>query len=206
MADELTDYLMGDNLFRQLVVKTPSGTKQPKMTIGALLESIELLRWEKDSLSDEQQSALATIEQTVDLNRKSFAQQWQAHLRRELKGLLNSWRWYLDDAGRSSEARENYAREVHIRTRIDLMMRALAADASLADSRRQLADLDTRLRGMMQGSTYVGSRDEISHYPASQAWWLYGQPGRRVARSRGDKVVRQSPGVQTGLPRPRGDT
>ena len=177
MADELTDYLMGDSLFRQLVVKTSRGTKQPKMTIGALLESIELLRWEKDSLSGVQQAALAAIEQTVDLKRSSFAQQWQAHLRRELKGLLDSWRWYLDDAGRSSEARENYDREVHIRTRIDLVMRALAGDASLADSRRQLGDLDARLRGMMQGNTYVGARDERSHYPASQAWWLYGQPG-----------------------------
>ena len=27
---------------------------------------------------------------------------------------------------------------------------------------------------MMQGSTYVGSRDEMGHYSASQAWWLYG--------------------------------
>ena len=26
MADELTDYLMGDSLYRQLVVKTPTGT------------------------------------------------------------------------------------------------------------------------------------------------------------------------------------
>ncbi len=88
MADELTDYLMGDSLYRQLVVKTPSGTKQPKMTIGALLENLELLRWEKESLSTGQQATLSTIEQKVDLDRSAFAQQWQAHLRRELKGLL----------------------------------------------------------------------------------------------------------------------
>ncbi len=88
MADELTDYLMGDSLYRQLVVKTSTGTKQPKMTIGALLENLELLRWEKESLSTGQQAALAAIEQKVDLDRSAFAQQWQAHLRRELKGLL----------------------------------------------------------------------------------------------------------------------
>ena len=177
MADELTDYLMGDSLYRQLVVKTPSGTKQPKMTIGALLENLELLRWEKESLSTGQQAALATIEQKVDLDRSAFAQQWQAHLRRELKGLLDSWRWYLDEAGSNSSARENYASEVHIRTRIDLVMRALADDASIGDSRRQLGDLDARLRGMIQGSSFVGSREEKSHYPAGEAWWLYGQPG-----------------------------
>jgi hypothetical protein len=177
MAGELADYLMGDALYRQLVVKTPSGTKQPKMTLGALLESIDLLRWDKDNLSRDQQSALAAIEQAVDLGRSSFSQQWQAHLRRELKSLLDSWRWYLDDAGRSADARENYAREVHIRTRIDLVMRALAGDASLADSRRQLGELDARLRGVIHGGAYVGPQGEQSHYPPSQAWWLYGQPG-----------------------------
>ncbi len=88
MADELTDYLMGDSLYRQLVVKIPTGTKQPKMTIGALLENLELLRWDKESLSTGQQKALAAIEQKIDLDRSAFAQQWQAHLRRELKGLL----------------------------------------------------------------------------------------------------------------------
>ena len=66
---------------------------------------------------------------------------------------------------------------MHIRTRIDLVMRALADDASIADSRRQLGDLDARLRGMIQGSSFVGSREEKSHYPAGEAWWLYGQPG-----------------------------
>ena len=65
MADELTDYLMGDSLYRQLVVKTPTGTKQPKMTIGALLENLELLRWEKESLSTGQQAALAAIEHRI---------------------------------------------------------------------------------------------------------------------------------------------
>lgn len=179
MAAELVDYLMGDALYRQLVVKTPSGAKQPKMTIGALLESIELLRWEKDRLSREQQAALAEIEQAVDLGRSSFAPPWQAHLRRELKGLMDSWRWYLDDVGRSSDARENYAREVHIRTRIDLVMRALAGDNGLADTRRQLGDLDARLRGMMQGSAYIGPQGEQGRYPPGQAWWLYGQPGER---------------------------
>ena len=37
MVDELTDYLMGDTLYRQLMVKTPGGVRQPKMTLGALL-------------------------------------------------------------------------------------------------------------------------------------------------------------------------
>jgi hypothetical protein len=177
MADELTDYLMGDSLYRQLVVKTPSGTKQPKMTIGALLENLEVLRGEQAALSPTQRSTLTAIEQKVDLDRKAFAEQWEAHLRRELKGLLDSWKWYLDDAAARVDARENYAGEVHIRTRIEVVMRAQAADPGLADSRRQLNELDGRLRGMMQGTAYVGPRDEKAHYPTSQAWWLYGKLG-----------------------------
>lgn len=175
MAGELTDYVMGDSLYRQLVVKTPSGTKQPKMTLGALLEALELLSSEKMTLSAAQQTTLSAIEQQVDISRAAFAEQWQAHLRRELKGLLDSWKWYLDEAGANADARENYASEAHIRTRIDVVLRALAVDPGSADSRSQLRNLDARLRGLLQGSTYVGPRDEKSHYPPSKAWWLYGK-------------------------------
>lgn len=176
MADELTDYLMGDNLYRQLVVKTPGGVKQPKMTIGALLENVQGLGWERERLSARQQEQLAAIEQQTDIARGAFASQWGALLRRELKALLDSWRWYLDDAGRDSDARENYGREAQIRTRIDLVQAELAGDPLTAEQRRDLGDLDARLRAMLHGGGYVGPRDAENRYPASRAWWLYGRP------------------------------
>lgn len=177
MADELTDYLMGDALYRQLMVKTPSGVKQPKMTLGALLENVQTLAWVRERLSAAQRQQLAATEERIDIARGAFAAQWHALLRRELKALLDSWRWYLDDAGRSPEARESYGQEAHIRSRIDLVQAELAGDPLAADQRRELGELDARLRAMMHGSRYVGPRGAEARYPASRAWWLYGQPG-----------------------------
>ena len=126
MADELTDYLMGDKLYRQVMVQTPDGFKQPKMTIGALLENLQDLAWQRDALNDGQQAALDGIVEQVNIGRNAFSDSWEALLRRELKALLDSWRWYLDDVSRDEAARENYARESRVRTRIDLVQRALA--------------------------------------------------------------------------------
>ena len=88
MADELTDYLMGGSLYRQMMIRTSEGMKQPKMTIGALLENLEALHWRRDALNDTQRTALAAIDERVDIGRNAFSDQWQALLRRELKALL----------------------------------------------------------------------------------------------------------------------
>lgn len=177
MADELTDYLLGDNLYRQLIVKTPGGVKQPKMTIGALLENIQTLGWERDRLSAEQERQVEAIKESAVSARRTFSSQWGALLRRELKALLDSWRWYLDDAARDPDARERYAQEAHIRTRIDLVQNELSDDWQAADQRRELGELDARLRPMLVGSAYAGPRGGESRYPPNRSWWLYGRPG-----------------------------
>ena len=176
MADELTDYLMGDNLYRQLIVKTPGGVKQPKMTVGALLENVQSLEWEQERLSPEQGRQLQAIKDRIAIDRGAFAAQWRTMLWRELKALLDSWRWYLDDAGRDPDAREAYSREAHIRTRIDLVQAALGKDPLSTEQRRELGELDTRLRAMLHGSAYAGPRGSERRYPPGEAWWLYGQP------------------------------
>ncbi|MCB0243425.1 MAG: hypothetical protein KDI12_08450 [Anaerolineae bacterium] len=176
MADELTDYLMGGSLYRQMMIRTPEGIKQPKMTLGALLENLETLQWRRDALTDAQRAALATIEEQMDIGRNAFSDQWQALLRRELKALLDSWKWYLDDAAQDESARENYPNEARIRTRIDVVNRALAGDSQTAAERKELGALDARLKGMMRPGGFVGQPDEQAHYPRTEAWWLYGEP------------------------------
>lgn len=177
MADELTDYLMGDNLYRQLVVKTPGGVRQPKMTIGALLENVQDLDWERERMSAQQREQLDDIKDRIAIDRGAFAARWRTLLRRELKALLDSWRWYLEDVSRDPDARETYGSEVHTRTRIDLVQAELAGDPLAVEQRRELGDLDARLRPMLHGDGFAGPRGAEQRYPASRAWWLYGQPG-----------------------------
>ena len=176
MVDELTDYLMGDSLYRQLMVKTAGGVRQPKMTLGALLENMQSLEDEQVRLSAEQRRQTAAMGERIAVARASFASQWDALLRRELKALLDSWRWYLDDAARDDAARERYPQEAHIRTRIELVQAELADDPLAAERRRELSQLDATLRPMLHGSGYVGPRGSENRYPAGRAWWLYGRP------------------------------
>lgn len=175
MAQELTDYLLGDSLYRQLMVKTPQGTRQPKMTLGALLEHLEALRWAEGQMSAEQRRRLQAVEEQVSLARASFPQQWRAMLRREVHGLLSSWRWYLEDAAQSAKARQNYPTEAPTRTRLALLLETLGDDADVAEARRELAQLDRRLQAMFQKGGYVGPREEQPRHPPDRAWWLYGR-------------------------------
>ncbi len=176
MAKELSDYLLGDSLYRQLMVKTPQGVKQPKMTLGALLENLDALRWAGPTLTAAQQGRLAELEAQVSLARTAFAASWREMLVRELRALLGSWRWYLDDADRNARARENYPSEAHIRTRLELLAQELAGDPAAVEARRELDQLDRRLRAMFQAGGYVGPRDEQGRYRPEQAWWLFGRP------------------------------
>lgn len=176
MADELTDYLMDGDLYRQMMVRTAEGMKQPKMTLGALLENIQTLHWRKDELDSQQRAALSDIEEKTDIARNGFSDSWNALLRRELKALMDSWKWYLEDAARDENARENYASESRIRTRIDLVMRALDGKSVGPAERKELTSLDDRLKEMMEPGDYVGPAGEQALYPRDKAWWLYGEP------------------------------
>lgn len=177
MAKELPDYLMDDGLYRNLRVDTPEGTVQPALTPGALLENLALLRRANAGLTAEQQSRLAAAQQQTDQARRVYATQWQARAQRELKAALDSWKWYLDDAQGSAQARENYKSEVHLRTRIATLLNELGDDPATADARRRLESLDARLRAMLQGSVYEGPDNAEGIYPRDRAWWLYGKPG-----------------------------
>ena len=176
MADELTDYLAGNALYHQLLVQTRKGTKQPVMTLGALLENVETLSWDGTSLDARQCAQRTLIENRLMEARRIWREQWQALLRREFKALLDSWQWYLDDAAEREQARAAYAGEVQTRTRLDLVARELQDDPASDSYRARLAGLDQRLRAMLRGATYVGPRGAESHYPGTRAWWLYGAP------------------------------
>jgi hypothetical protein len=144
MAEELPHYLASGALYYQMLVDTPSGTQQPVMTLGALLENIDVLRAEADGLTHEQRAQLAQIEGQVSSARRRQPDHWRDALRRELKALLNSWKWALEDAERDPDRRVSGKGDVPRRSRLDLIRRELANDPASDEEWRQLADLDAR--------------------------------------------------------------
>ena len=133
MTDELTDYLLGGQLYRQMVVKTPAGTRQPKMTLGALLELVQFLDWHREDLSPSLRAELDAIQRQIATAKGAFRMQWYELLQTELRALLGSWRWYLDEMGRNPKAKRDYPTEARIRSRIDLVRRELREDPAIRD-------------------------------------------------------------------------
>jgi hypothetical protein len=177
MALELPDYLLGDRLFRQVVVKTPAGTQQPKMTLGGLLSRYQLLQHYASDLDAGQQQLLSAVGTAIDEHRRVYRTQWVSFLQKELKSYLDSWRWYIDECVRRGGCAGTYAGEVWIRTRLALLIdeAAILALATLTEQ-GHLRRLDSQLRSVWQEGSFLLEDAQRDLYPADRYWWLYGLP------------------------------
>lgn len=177
MVDQLEDYLFGEKLYRQLLVRTPEGDKQPKMTIGALLDRLHALERQLDHLAPAQQSQFQAIRDRWQALKSQWAAQYADKVLWELKSLLDSWTWFIDDcmSGKRTCA-DDYSSEVWIRVRIEDLMKDIAGMADLADTRARLAPLDARLKRIFMPGPFVWSADRATSYPRERYWFLYGRP------------------------------
>jgi len=131
MSMQLQDYLLSDKLFWQIVVDTPAGLRQPKMTLGALYQRLQELDAHKDELGPNDRARLAQIWQRWETARKRFPKQWRDKLRREYKSYLNNWKYFLEQRSANSESwARDYPVEVRNRERARLVLRLLGPDAA----------------------------------------------------------------------------
>jgi DNA helicase IV len=129
MAAELDDYLLGDRLFRQIVVETPEGTRRPKMTLGGLWERLQHLQAAAD-LGPEDQKRLAAVLDAWDAARRFYPDQFKRKLRRELDSYLKNWQYYLEQrAGHPDRWDADYQAELKNRRRVGQVLRLLGPDA-----------------------------------------------------------------------------
>ncbi len=129
MANELEDYLLGDRLFRQIVVETPMGTRRPKMTLGCLWERIQHLQSAVD-LGPEDQKRLAAVQDAWDTARRLYPEQFKRKLRRELDSYLKNWKYYLEQRASDPERWDaDKKAELRNRRRVEQVLRLLGSDA-----------------------------------------------------------------------------
>ncbi|HEY54230.1 MAG TPA: hypothetical protein G4N94_12330 [Caldilineae bacterium] len=139
MAAELDDYLLGDRLFRQIVVETPAGTRRPKMTLGCLWERIQHLQNAAD-LGPQDRKRLAAVQEAWDTARRLYPDQFKRKLRRELDSYLKNWRYYLEQRASDPDRWEaDLQAELRNRRRVELVLRLLGPDAPYG----LLEDLET---------------------------------------------------------------
>lgn len=142
MASELADYLMGDQLFRQIVVETPAGLRQPKMTLGGLVERIEQLE-ASNEVGVRDRRRVQAVRDTWETIRQRYPEQVKEKLQREMKSYLHSWRYYLQERAQNPEKWKNdYDVELRNRKRVELVIRLLGPDVP-PDLKEDLDSLDS---------------------------------------------------------------
>jgi hypothetical protein len=174
MVEELESYLIGDELFKTVLVRTPGqGDVKIQMTGGDLLTRLYRLGAEKSRLSGDQQRETERL--VAEANRIIYSLKSRFHQRllREMKSRLDSLRWFLDDAVEEpSRGRANYPYEVRNRQRIEEIVKQLGGDLS-AELSAQLAAVDTRLRAMADGDRFVWDPSQQAIFPVKPYWYLY---------------------------------
>ncbi len=178
MVAEFEDYLVDDDLYRQLVIRTTAGDRMLKMSAGSLLEVLHDLHHAADTgrLTPEQKNRLRELTDTVEQLTRRYTSVYRQKLVREFKSQIDSWRWFLQDCQDDrSRCRDEYPFEVRIRNRLALLMDELDDDAP-ADQVSRLRKLDADLREILVPGKFILDPELQERYPKSHYWWLYGRP------------------------------
>lgn len=181
MAAEFEAYLFGGDLYRQLMVKTPTGNRlQQKMSAGSLLEALRDLTFaaEAGHLTTAQADRVGELADTLEQTARRYPSLYRQKLARELKSQIGSWRWFLQDC-RDDPVRcqDDYRFEVRTRTHIALLIDELE-DYAPTDQVSHLQQLDHDLRDILAPGEFILDRSLRDRYPKDRYWWLYGSPSR----------------------------
>ncbi len=176
MVGALEEYLLGDKMFKQLIVHTSDGDRLPEMTLGGLLERVRHLDRFKERLASDEKERLDAVQERIEDARFRHKDRYAHWVEREFKGYLDSWHWYMDDVlDGDSGALDRYPQEVRIRDRLDLLIQE-AGKVGVSLPTEKLEEEDKRLRSVWQKGKFLWIDDLRPFYPPERYWWLYGRP------------------------------
>ena len=176
MAEELEDYLVKDDLFRQMTVRTPAGDQRPQMSGSDLLVRLHRLHGERDSLTSAQRATLDQVQASVDATIKTLRTRFLERLERDMKSRLNSLRWFIDDCRQDRKrCRSEYPYEIRNRQRIEEILKVLGADLG-EDLVGQLRQIDERIQSMTVAGEFIWDERLQPLFPRGVYWYLYALP------------------------------
>ncbi len=176
MVEELETYIVNDDLYRTVIVRTPRGDEKLTMTGGDLLSRLHRLQSERDLLTPEQQATLDEVQSKADATIYSLNTRFNQRLERELKARLDSLRWFLDECGEDRRrCQTNYPFEIRNRQRIEEILKRIGDDLPEALS-DQLRTIDRRLEQGTTGQNFVWDSSLQDAFPTDPYWYLYRLP------------------------------
>lgn len=176
MANELQDYLLGEEVYHTLVVVTSQGEERIQSSCGDLLARLHKLAGQSKLLSPAQRDELSSIHRRIDATTKTMQTRYHGLIIREVRARLNSLQWYLDDCDEDRrQCRVQYPFEIRNRQRIGEMVKVLG-DKQPPDIQAEIAAIDSRLRETTVSADFVWDNRVKDVYPREEYWYLYVLP------------------------------
>jgi hypothetical protein len=176
MANEFQNYVLGDDVYRTLVIRTRHGEERVQSSGGDLLARLHKVQAQQDELTPEQRQTLSEVRRQLDESKRDFHSRFQSLLERETRARLNSLKWYLDECQEDrQQCRIQYPFEIRNRQRIAEIWKELSANPPEALG-SQIDNIDRRLRSMVGPAEFVWDNDVKKVYPRDEYWYLYVLP------------------------------
>lgn len=176
MTEELEEYIIADDLYRTITVRTAGGNQNLQMTGGDLLTRLYRLQGERDQLSSSEQAQLDGTEQLVKQIIYSLRTRFHNRLRREIKTRLDSLKWFLDDCGADRQrCHVDFPFEMRNRQRIEEALKEI--DYQLDDELQKLLNqVDSRIRLVAAAAPFLWDDRLRPLFPPDKYWYLYLRP------------------------------
>lgn len=137
MVDEMDDLLAGGSPYRDLSIAVPGGGRHvDTLSIGIVLDLLEAVSRDADSLTPESRARLEAVR--VDIDRRRRAPAYRGLVLRELRSQLHSWRWTADEL-REDDAGAADSRQATRRNRLRVRQLLREAEALGLDVREERA-------------------------------------------------------------------
>jgi len=176
MAQELEDYIVKDDLYRNIVVRTSEGDQRLQMTGGDLLTRLHRLQAVRAQLSPDQQTRLDAAQKSATATIYSLRTRFHERLQRELKARLDALNWFLGDFAQDrARARTDFPFEMRNRQRIEEIMQELGSDLA-PEMKSGVSQIDNRIRMLTGAGSFIWDEQLKPAFPANPYWYLYVTP------------------------------
>jgi hypothetical protein len=176
MTAELENYIVADEVYRTVIVRTPEGDQNLRMSGGDLLARFHRLHNETEALTPGERQRLDAAQQRADATIYSLKTRFHQRLQREMKARLDSLRWYLDELGEDKQAAAgNFPFEMRNRQRIEEIVKRLGNDVP-EELKTQLLQTDRRIRQVGRSAGFTWDPRVQHIYPQETYWYLYMRP------------------------------
>ena len=173
MVDELEPYLIDDELYRTVIMRSPTGNRKLTMTGASLLSVLFRLEGEREQLAPEQQAQLDSIAAQAEATIVSLRTRFNDRLIREMKARLGGLNWYLDDCiADRGRCRANYPFEIRNRQRIEEIVKEVGDDIP-NELMTQLETIDGIIRQNAQPGDFIWDEQLEKTFPRDPYWYLY---------------------------------